>query len=102
VPKPLLTLIQIKDSIDTRYFLQNFANMSKKYTNGKFLTTNGFLQCLNCMLLIKNMLLIDIQIPNYLEASFVPSFFKTTFLMPIITKLNHIDSIGKFTKFILS
>jgi len=54
VPKPLLTLIQIKDSIDICYFLQNFANVPKKYTNGEFLTTNGFLTMFKLYVLMKN------------------------------------------------
>jgi len=54
VPKPLLTLIHIKDTIDAHYFLQKFAKWHKKYANGLFFTTNGYLMPLKLFVFLFN------------------------------------------------
>lgn len=50
VPKPLLTLIHNKYSIENNYFLMKFTNVKKKFVNGIILIINGYLSLFKILL----------------------------------------------------
>lgn len=86
MPKPLLTLIQIKDTIDPHYFLQNFAKVHKKYTNGLFFTTNGYLSILKMFIFIKNLPNIEHKQINNRKLKFVLCYLLNTYQQTVSIK----------------